>query len=144
MRGLIFLGGIHFPEIVTLAFVVHKFYNVTRSQWRDERRNTMIYVIATVELINGRSKEYLNEFNNVSSHVRAEAGCLQYCAAKDKKTGIQVQEPINENTVTIIERWTDIDALKAHISAPHMATYREAVKNYVKRVTIRVLEPLDH
>jgi quinol monooxygenase YgiN len=102
----------------------------------------MVYVIATVELVEGKRLEYLTEFNKVCFHVRAENGCLQYGPAVDVATGIPVQEPINENTVTIIERWTDIDALKIHLTAPHMQTYREAVKDYVKRVAIRVLEPI--
>jgi quinol monooxygenase YgiN len=60
----------------------------------------------------------------------------------DVPTGIPVQEPINENTITIIERWSDVDALKVHMTAPHMQSYREAVKDYVKLVRIRVLAPL--
>jgi quinol monooxygenase YgiN len=102
----------------------------------------MIYVIAKVELAEGKRLEYLKELNKVSFHVRAEEGCLQYGPAADVDTGIPVQEPIDENTITIIERWTDIEALKVHLTAPHMQTYREAVKDYVKRVTIRVLEPI--
>ncbi len=102
----------------------------------------MIYVIATVELAEGKRALYLKEFNKITTLVRAENGCLQYGPAVDVATGIPVQEPISENAVTIIERWTDVDALKVHLTAPHMQTYREAVKDYVKRVTIRVLEPV--
>ena len=102
----------------------------------------MIYVIATVELFDGKRSEYLPEFNKVSPHVRAEKGCLEYGVTADVATGIPVQEPINENTVTIIERWTDIDALKVHLTTPHMQAYRGAVKDYVKQVKIRVLNPL--
>jgi quinol monooxygenase YgiN len=102
----------------------------------------MIYVIATVALVEGRRSEYLKELNEVSAQVRAENGCIQYGPTIDVGTGIPVQEPINENAVTIIEQWSDIDALKAHLTAHHMKAYREAVKDYVKSVTIRVLEPI--
>lgn len=102
----------------------------------------MIYVIATVELAEGKRDLYLKELNKNVPLVCAENGCLQYGPAADVATGIPVQEPINENAVTIIERWTDIAALKVHLTAPHMKTYREAVKDYVKRVGIRVLEPV--
>ena len=73
---------------------------------------------------------------------RAEEGCLQYSPTVDVPTGIPVQEPINENTVTIIEEWTDVNALKAHTTAVYMQVYREAVKDYVKKLTIKVLEPI--
>ena len=102
----------------------------------------MIYVIATVELVEGKRSDYLREFIKVSSHVCAEKGCLQYGPAVDVATGIPVQEPIKENTVTIIEGWTNVKALKAHMKAPHMQTYRETVKDYVKQITIKVLEPV--
>jgi len=102
----------------------------------------MIHVIATVEMVDGKRSDYLKEFRKVMADVRAEKGCVEYGPAADVATGIPVQEPINENTVTIIERWADIDALKAHLTAPHMLVYREAVKDYVKRVTIKVLQPL--
>ncbi|MDD5168821.1 MAG: putative quinol monooxygenase [Syntrophales bacterium] len=103
----------------------------------------MIYVIATIELAAGKRAEYLSEFNKVRSRVCAERGCLQYGPAVDTATDIPAQEPIiNKNIVTIIESWADVDSLKGHLTAPHMLAYREAVKDYVKRVTIRVLEPV--
>lgn len=102
----------------------------------------MIYVIATVELVEGKRSDYLKEFKKVRSHVCNERGCIQYGPAIDVATDIPVQEPINENMVTIIESWTDVDALKAHATAPHMQVYREAVKDYVKKITIKILEPV--
>jgi len=102
----------------------------------------MIYVIATVELIEGKRDLYIEEFNKIIPMVRAEKGCLEYGPTVDVATGIPVQEPINENAITIIERWSDVDALKVHLTAPHMKSYQKAVKDYVKLVRIRVLAPL--
>lgn len=102
----------------------------------------MIYVIATVGFAEGTRTKYLKELRKIIPLVQAEEGCLEYGAAADVTTGIPVQDPINENTITIIERWADIAALKIHMKAPHMQTYRNAVKDYVKVVSIRVLEPL--
>lgn len=103
----------------------------------------MIYVIASVELVEGTRSEYMKELWKIVPLVQAENGCLEYWPAEDVSTGIPVQEPASANTITIIERWTDIGALKAHLTASHMQTYREAVKDYVKQVKIRVLEPLN-
>ena len=102
----------------------------------------MIYVIATVDLAEGKQASYLKELNKLVPLAISENGCLQYGLAVDVAIGISVQEPINENSVSIIERWTDIDALKVHLKAPHMQSYQKAVKGYVKKVTIRVLEPI--
>ena len=102
----------------------------------------MIYVIVTVELVEGKRSDYLKEFKKVSSHVCAEKGCLQYGPAVDVATGIPAQEPINDNIVTIIEGWTDVNALKVHMTTPHMQAYRKAVKDYVKQISIKVLEPV--
>lgn len=102
----------------------------------------MIYVIATVELMEGKRDLYMEEFNKIIPMVRAEKGCLEYGPTVDVAAGIPVQEPISESAITIIERWADVDALKVHLTAPHMKTYQKAVKDYVKLVRIRVLSPL--
>jgi quinol monooxygenase YgiN len=102
----------------------------------------MIYVIATVELIEGKRNEYLRELKKVVPDVRAEIGCLEYGPAGDVATDIPVQDPVNENAVTIIERWTDIQALKDHLQTSHMKTYREATKSVIKGLRVRILKPL--
>jgi quinol monooxygenase YgiN len=102
----------------------------------------MIYVIATVELVEGKRGEYLRELKKVIPDVLAEVGCLEYGPASDVVTDIPVQETVNPNAVTIIERWTDVPALKAHLKTNHMKVYREATKSIVKSITVRILEPL--
>jgi quinol monooxygenase YgiN len=102
----------------------------------------MIHVIATIQLAEGKRAVYLKELNKIIALVRSEQGCLEYGPAADIPTGIPMQEPINENTITIVERWSDVDALKAHLAAPHMQSYREAVKDAVRLVKISVLAPL--
>ena len=101
----------------------------------------MIHVIATVDVAEGKRPEFLKEFHKVIPHVRAEKGCIEYGPAVDLSTGIPVQEPVRESTVVIIEKWADLDALKAHLVALHMKPYREAVKNMVRGMTVQVLEP---
>jgi quinol monooxygenase YgiN len=102
----------------------------------------MIHVIATIDLTAGQRDAYLVELNKIIPLVRAEKGCLEYGPAKDVPTEIPIQEPINENAITIMEQWTDVDALKIHLAAPHMQSYREATRDYVRLVAIRVLAPL--
>jgi quinol monooxygenase YgiN len=102
----------------------------------------MIYVIATVSLVEGKRGEYLRELGKVIPDVRAEVGCLEYGPATDVVTDIPVQEPVNKDVVTIMEKWTDIRALKDHLKTHHMMTYREATKSAVKGLKVRILKPL--
>ncbi len=101
----------------------------------------MIHVIAAIEVKPGQREAFLTEFRRVVPLVRAESGCLAYGPTVDVATGLPAQGPPRENVVTIVEQWTDLDALRAHLGAPHMAEYRERVKDLVLRVQLQVLQP---
>jgi len=101
----------------------------------------MVHVIANVELRPGARDAYLAVLRRLVPTVRAEAGCIEYGPALDARTDIRAQVPFRENVVTIVEKWESLAALKAHLAAPHMTQYREAVKDLVARVSLQVLEP---
>ena len=101
----------------------------------------MIYVIATIKVKPGKREAFLAEFQKNMPNVRAEKGCIEYGPTLDLKTDIKAQIPLRENTVTIVEMWEGLPALQVHLQAPHMATYRERVKDYVASVSLQVLEP---
>ena len=101
----------------------------------------MIYVIAGIELHDGRRAEFLEIFKRNVPKVRAEEGCIKYEPTVDVDSGIPIQGALRENVVTIVEAWESVDALQAHLKAPHMLTYRERVKDLVKEIKIQVLEP---
>jgi quinol monooxygenase YgiN len=101
----------------------------------------MIFVIATIEVKPGKLEAFLAEFNRNVPNVRAERGCLEYGPTVDAKTDIKAQIPLRENVVTIVEKWESLQALHAHLAAPHMAAYRERVKDHVTGVTLQILEP---
>ena len=101
----------------------------------------MIFVIATIEVKPGKREAFLAEFNRNVPNVRAERGCLEYGPTVDAKTDIKAQIPLRENVVTIVEKWESLQALHAHLVAPHMAAYRERVKDYVAGTTLQILEP---
>jgi quinol monooxygenase YgiN len=103
----------------------------------------MLHVIATVELVDGGREPFLREFWRVVPQVRAEAGCIEYGPTVDIETDIAPQIPFRGDVVTIIERWVDLDSLKAHLSASHMIDYRPRVKPFVRRVSLQVLAPVE-
>lgn len=101
----------------------------------------MIHVLATVEVKPGHRDAFLAEFHRVVPLVLAEAGCLAYGATIDVDSGLPVQLPPRENVVVIVEQWTDLAALRAHIGAAHMAEYRVRIKDLVVHTKLQVLQP---
>lgn len=101
----------------------------------------MIHVLATIDVRPGKRAEFLTHFARVTPQVRAEAGCVEYQAAVDVASGLGVQPPVRPDAVVVVEKWQSLDHLKAHLSAPHMAEYRERVKELVTGVSLQVLEP---
>jgi quinol monooxygenase YgiN len=101
----------------------------------------MIHVIATIDVAPGRREAVLAEFHRIVALVRAEAGCLEYGPAVDVPSGIASQVPLRDNVVTVVEKWQNLDALRAHATAPHMLEYRSRVKDLVVRVQLQILEP---
>lgn len=102
----------------------------------------MIQVIATIELKTGCRDDFLIQLNKNVPKVKAEEGCQAYGPSIDLDSGLPVQGEIRPNVVILIEAWTDLDALHAHLKTPHMAAYREAVKDYVTNVGLQVLRPV--
>ena len=101
----------------------------------------MIHVIATIELASARWAEFLKEFHALVPSVKAEAGCIDYGPAIDVASGIPVQGPLRSDVVTVVERWRDLDALRAHLTAPHMQAYRAKTKDLIRGMQLQVLEP---
>lgn len=102
----------------------------------------MVHVIATIEIAPGKRDEYLELFAQLVPKVRAEQGCLAYGPTVDVDSGITVQTPLRDNVVTVVEQWDSLDALGAHLTAPHMGEYKEAVKGIVVALTLQVLQPV--
>ena len=101
----------------------------------------MIHVIATIDVVEGQREAFLKEFRAVVPSVRAEAGCLEYGPTVDVASGIAAQGTLRTHVVTVVEKWSDLAALKAHLVAPHMEEYRPKVKHLVRSTTLQVLEP---
>lgn len=101
----------------------------------------MIHVIATIELAAGQRSAFLAEFHKLVPLVHAEAGCVEYGSTIDVASGIGAQIALRDNVVTVVEKWADLPALKAHLTAPHMQDYRARVKDLVKSTTLQILEP---
>jgi quinol monooxygenase YgiN len=107
--------------------------------WREH--GTMIHVIATITVAAGKRDAFLAEFHRVVPDVLAEDGCLAYGPTIDTPSGIPVQTPLRADVVVVVEQWRDLPALRKHLEAPHMATYRERVQGLVLGAQLQVLQP---
>lgn len=99
----------------------------------------MIDVIASIRVRPGGRDEFIRKFKANVPNVLAEDGCLRYQPTVDTESGMGAQKK-DPNVVTIVEQWESLDALHAHAAAPHMATYRETVKDLVEGMDLKVLE----
>lgn len=101
----------------------------------------MICVIARIEVGEGKRDEFLVEFRKIVPVVCEETGCIEYAPMIDIPTEIDAQEEPAESVVFVVEKWESVDALEAHLVAPHMVEYRKRVKHLVTGAEIRILEP---
>jgi quinol monooxygenase YgiN len=101
----------------------------------------MINVVATITLQPGSRAAVLEAFRWLTPLVRAEAGCIEYQATIDIPTTLAVQVPPRDDVITVIEKWSDMAALYAHLTSAHMAEYRAKVKDAVASVKLQVTEP---
>ncbi len=101
----------------------------------------MIHVLATIQLAPGRRADFLAQFQKLVPQVHAERGCLEYGPAIDVAAPIAAVPSVRGDVVTVVEKWESVQALQDHLAAPHMGRYREAVKDLVVGVEIRVMEP---
>jgi quinol monooxygenase YgiN len=99
----------------------------------------MIIVLASIKVKPECKAEFLEIFKANVPAVRQEAGCIEYAPYVDVETGLPPQV-LDENLVTIVEKWESIDALKTHLAAPHMAAYKAKTKDMVEGVSLKVLQ----
>jgi len=99
----------------------------------------MINVIASVHVKEGLLSDFIKLFKSNIPNVLAEKGCIEYMPMIDIPTGLPPQE-LNNNVVTVIEKWDSLDDLQAHLSAPHMIEFRKKEKDLVDRVSLKVLK----
>ena len=101
----------------------------------------MIQAIAVLEVAEGRRDDFLVEFRQLVPKVVEEAGCLEYVLMIDLPTSIGAQSGERVNAVTVVEKWESVEALEAHLIAPHMMAFRKAAADLVVDMTLHILEP---
>jgi len=98
----------------------------------------MITVLASIRVKKGGLSDFLEIFKANVPHVRKEKGCLGYFPAVDIDAGLPGQS-FDENVVTVVEKWEDLEALREHTGTPHMLAYRKKAKDLVEGISVKVL-----
>ena len=99
----------------------------------------MINVIASIRVKAGKRSEFLEVFKSNVPNVREEKGCIEYLPTVDIDADLPPQV-LDENVVTIIEKWESLEALRDHLVAPHMLSYKEKVQDIVEDLSVKVLQ----
>jgi quinol monooxygenase YgiN len=102
----------------------------------------MIHVIAVITTKPGLRNTMLDAFRANVPAVRAEDGCIEYGAAVDAEAALPIQTKYGPDTFLVIEKWRDMDALKAHAAAPHMAAYGAKTREHIASRIIHVMSPV--
>ncbi len=101
----------------------------------------MIHVIAVLTAKPGKRDAMLKEFRANVPNVKAEKGCIEYGAAIDADPGPSFQAKYGADTFIVIEKWADVDALKAHSAQPHMKAFGASIKDLLANRAVYVLTP---
>ena len=101
----------------------------------------MIHVIAIITAKPGKREEILRHFRANVPAVRAEKGCIEYGPAIDAEGIGSFQAKFGPDTFVVIEKWDSMEALQAHVAAPHMAAYGAKTKELLASRVIHILSP---
>jgi quinol monooxygenase YgiN len=99
----------------------------------------VIHVIASIGVKAVKRSEFIEHFKKNVPNVLAENGCIEYIPTIDTESGIDAQRK-EESVVTIIEKWENVEALHAHLAAPHMVEFRERTADLTDEVSLTILE----
>jgi quinol monooxygenase YgiN len=89
--------------------------------------DTMIHVVVTFIIKEGMMDQYLDGIKKLRPLVLAEKGCVEYTYIKEIPSPLTIQEPLQENRLTLVEKWESFEALETHLKSSHMAEYTRAL-----------------
>lgn len=100
-----------------------------------------VYVLCRFDLKpDANISDYIAKTLSVVPAVRAENGCQMYTLLEDAKTDWEKPMRFGERTLWMVEKWDSIDALKAHLEAPHMKAFGPTVRSMRSSGTFHVLQ----
>lgn len=95
----------------------------------------MINVIAEMQIRENCMEKLVSLVKELVPIVRAEKGCIKY------EPNFAVDDEKHEKYFYFVESWESMEDLKNHLESPHMAKWREDVKDLRLASNVKVLTP---
>lgn len=103
----------------------------------------MIHVIATLQAREGQLDNLTAAFRAIVFSMRKKAGCIEYSLAAHLSSGLPGQAPFNSDELVVVEKWANLDALKAHIADPDYRARFTGVWDWVAGASMQIFEAID-
>jgi quinol monooxygenase YgiN len=100
----------------------------------------MVHLVVTFVIKEGKMDEYLAEFKKLRPQVLVEKGCVEYSLLREFTSPLGIQEEVNPNRLTLIEKWETPEALADHGASPHMKDFHLRAGPLQASVSARVME----
>ncbi|MDR1898961.1 MAG: antibiotic biosynthesis monooxygenase [Treponema sp.] len=100
----------------------------------------MVHLVVTFLIKEGKMDDYLREVRKLRPLVLAEEGCVEYTFLRETKSGLNIQEAVNPNRLTLVEKWESPEALAVHGAASNLTDFNARVKDFLVSASARVLE----
>lgn len=101
-----------------------------------------VYVLCRFDLQPGKKDAYAEAVRTITDAVRHEKGCRFYSLVGDAETDMKNQMTFGPDVLWMVECWDSVDALKAHLAAPHMKAFGPKARTLRKSGTFHVLKEL--
>jgi quinol monooxygenase YgiN len=89
----------------------------------DANEPSQVIVAGWMDWQAGHRDKVLAQFALLAEPSKDELGCIDYVVCAD---------PVLDNRVRIYEQWVDGVALDSHLTLPHVAVFRDAIKDLVR------------
>ncbi len=88
-----------------------------------------VLVLAKIEPKEGCQDSIIELADELIFETLQEEGNIDY----------QLLKPIEGNSLTFVEKWESLDALKKHMGSPHFLNFGEESEEFVENMTIQVI-----
>ena len=88
-----------------------------------------VLVLAKIEPKEGCQDSIIEVSDDLIYESLLEEGNIDY----------QLLKPIEGDTLTFVEKWESLDALKRHMASPHFLNFTEESGEFVENMTVQVI-----
>jgi quinol monooxygenase YgiN len=110
-----------------------------RRHWDDNKEQWYFSIVDVVAVLTDSSNPR-RYWSDMKTKLKQEGSEVYEKIVQLKMTqAIKTIEKMANKKDSEIEKWSSLEDLQAHLSAPHMLAYKEKVKDLVDKVSLRVL-----